>query len=103
MIEAYNGVNQLMRDKYQHPSMTVLANDEAIVGRERDFQLGSSIQFFPDWQETPLYRQMLREALDSEDIFVMRQKGSVWAYFRATRDDLEILDPDGKINIKPKY
>jgi len=103
MINAYNEVNRLMRDKYQHQGMTVLANDEAIVGRERDFQLGANIEFFPDWQETPLYRQLLREALDSEDIFVMRQKGSAWAYVRATRDDLEILNPDRKINIKPRY
>jgi len=45
---------------------------------------------------------MLRQALDSEDIYVMKKDGDYWKYVKASEDDYEVLDLDGNINIKPK-
>ncbi|MCD6476791.1 MAG: hypothetical protein J7K26_01325 [Candidatus Aenigmarchaeota archaeon] len=102
MIKAYHGVNQEIREKYGSQSITVLANDEAMQGNERHFSEQANIIFLPDWQINASYRNMLRQALGSENIYIMKKDGDCWKYVKASKDDYEVLDLDGNINIKPK-
>jgi len=77
-IRVYKEFRKYMGYKYRTTQgITVLANDEAIKGNELELAIQANIKFLPNWQENPMYRDMLREALKSSNIFVMRKKGYV--------------------------
>lgn len=105
VVSAYKNVSQYMREKWGTPSeqgldVTVLANEE-LVAEHQAALLRAGLKFFPNWRESQEYRKLLREGLRQGDkIYIMKPFGG---FRKTTPDDIEILDPDRKIDIKPKH
>lgn len=118
VIKVYDELIRLLERKYTVPSgpginAEVLANEELVAKHQKDFE-SHGLTFFPDWREAKSgYRELLREGLrQGTDIYVMEDIGNkggygVWymakyALVNVTKDGIEITDPEGKIDIKPK-
>jgi hypothetical protein len=106
---AYSWLNRHLKNKYSplrgtDDGITVLANEDVVRKRQSHLeQIG--IRFLPNWQENPIYRELLREGLEQDKIYVMWGDivpGFGYNLGKVTKDNLEITDPQGKIDIKPK-
>ncbi|MBI2172754.1 MAG: hypothetical protein HYT73_00900 [Candidatus Aenigmarchaeota archaeon] len=102
MTNAYHEVNRRMREKYQTPGITVLANDDAIRGNETWLSAEAGIRFFPSWQTNPEYRAMLRRAIQSDDKYVMKRRDEIWVCEETDGSGYEVSDPNGMVVIKPR-
>jgi len=103
MIKSLKELNNLMREKYMAQGITVLANDEAIDGKESDFAMKANTQFFLDWKINPEYRSLIRDALQGGEIYAMRQSEDGWKLEKATNGDYLILNEFENINLKPSF
>ena len=120
VTKAYGSLCERLKAKYDSLSglgrdvVIVLANEELIIRHQSDFeQIG--LKFFPNWQETPEYRDLLREGLrQGKELYIMRDVGSRTGVYgswfgpnysleHVTEDALEIIAREGKIDIKPKH
>lgn len=102
MINTVLRVKQFLENKTRGRGIVVMVNDEAIKGNEISFMKGAKIQFFQDWPTNLTYRNMIRDALESDHKFIMKKQNERWTFTEALPNDYEILDPDGMINIVPK-
>lgn len=86
--------------------LIILANEE-VVARHQSGLEKRGIVFLPNWRETGTYRDMLRHALDNGEIYLMTH-GELpsgregWFPKGVTPEDVEIVDYDGRIDIKPR-
>lgn len=117
VIDMYEKLNQHLRLKYGGSSdlgndVTVLANEELVAKHQKDFE-DNGLSFFPDWRNSKEYRELLREGLrQGQDIYVMKDvgnRGGFGAWFlpqyelrKVTKESLNILNPEGKIDLLPK-
>lgn len=90
-----------MIEKHRVQGVNVLANDDAIMGNESELK-AQGIEFFPRWQTNPTYRELLRQTLKSDEVYIMKIQGQIWTYVRASEEDYEVLDPTGNTNIRPR-
>lgn len=104
---AYRWLGEKMIKQHIFPSglgrdVTVLANEELIAKHQKDLER-SGIIFFPDWRapRSP-YRELLREGLRQGDKIYLMVEG-YGNFKKVTTDDLEIIDLEGKLDIKPKH
>ncbi len=101
MVKCYLEVNTKTLKKYRMNGITVLTNDDAIRGNEDELQRLAGIRFFEDWEIQPMYREMIRESLGGEDVYVMKQTPTGWEIQEASQEDYQIIDSDGLIQAKP--
>ena len=102
MVTSYQLVNRIMREKYKENGLTVLANDDAIRGKELEFSARSNLRFIPDWERSLMYRNIIREALKQKEIYVMKQHNMDWMTIEAKENDYVILDSQRNTNVKPR-
>lgn len=114
----YLFLNDKLRRKYPVPSpdavdVTVLANEELVALHQNDFeQVG--VRFIPNWRESPVYRELLKEGLrQGTDIYVMDDVDHItglkppkprpeYVLMPGEEVELEIADPEGLIDIRPR-
>lgn len=81
--------------------VTVLANEELIAKHQGDFER-SGLTFFPNWRDSNSgYRELLREGLRQGDKIYLTT-GGYGNFEKINLDELEIINPEGKIDIRPK-
>ena len=104
MAESYRMVDILMGRKYHNQKgFTIVANDDAIRGNELELSIRTDIKFSLNWETNYEYKCLLKLALNSGNIFVMKYDG--WKYYpvAATTDDFYIvLLEEGRFNLKPR-
>ncbi|MFH1607829.1 MAG: hypothetical protein ABIA78_01725 [archaeon] len=98
----YKSLNVLMREKHNNQEgLTVLANDQAILGKEDELMEKTNIQFLPGWQNDSGYRDLIRNALLGDDVYLMERTEKMWGFKKAEPTDYEISDDGTIINLKP--
>jgi len=119
VTEAYQSLQEHLMDLYEHPGdegldVIVLANEELVAKHQKDFE-AIGLEFFPNWRNTEQYRSLLREGLRQENnLYLMKDVSKGWPplngkvitgynLVQVTGNDLEIIDRDGKIDIRPKH
>ncbi len=125
----YRTLQRLLQEKYGGrdwateaggKSVIVLANEELVAEHQRDFE-EMGLTFFPNWRESEEYGQLLREGLNQgNNIYLMRdigkkQRGAAFGpaftpkyaldrlSIKTLDSDLEIVNPDGRINLRPRH
>jgi len=105
--------------RHEHPSptpgaadVTVLANEQVVAKYQQDFE-SEGVIFLAGWQEKDEYRELLREGLRQGEVYKVLDignRGGFGAYFqpdytlkRVSESELEVVDRDGKIDIRPKH
>lgn len=116
LTDCYHQLNRLMRHEYPTPTpgaidITVLANEQLVSKHQQDFEEVGVI-FLRDWQNRDEYRELLREGLNQGEVYKIvdiGNQGGFGAWFqpeyvlkKASESELEIVDRDGKIDIRPK-
>ena len=113
----YQQLNRLMRHEHPTPTpgaadITVLANEQLVARHQQDFE-SEGVIFLADWQNRDEYRELLREGLRQGEVYEIvdiGNKGGFGVWFqpeyvlkKVSESELEVVDKDGKIDIKPKY
>ena len=82
----------------------LLANDEVIEKNEFELAIKGIPFFFINWNVNTDYRDLIRDILKNGKIYVMHYSdGKDWHFKEASKNDIEIHDLEGMVDITPKY
>ena len=117
LVETYGLLSRILRRRFPMPSgtgldSTVLANETLVAEHEQAFR-DAGLRFFPNWRESGEYRELLREGLRQESIYVVMDIGigryGHWGEIlpeytpvAVKKDEVNIINPEGRIDIRPK-
>jgi hypothetical protein len=103
MVRVYKELTSYLINKHNHnKGITILANDEAIEGREEQFAMKANIHFFPDWKTNYHYRTGLRNALNQGELYIMKYHNNSWTFKEALMPDYDVLEVSSGLNVKPR-